>query len=122
MESEQLSCNVCDKPALGVCCSVMGPISHAYCRECLELGRQPWNTLVDGLIGCSRDDVMDAVQPIIEATCKFYGRGEDELWREVAESTQDFITAMENAPQPEDFGDADPIFGGGSDSEERTFH
>jgi hypothetical protein len=77
-------CEICGKEeAIGVCSSCMGPISHAYGRECLEAGREVWSTLVAGLFGLSKDHVADWVRPIIEATCAFYGKTEDELWAEI---------------------------------------
>lgn len=37
-------CDVCnreEKPVVGVCSSGLGPISWAYCQECLENGSEP---------------------------------------------------------------------------------
>lgn len=83
-------CEVCNKPGIGVCSSTLGPISHSFCRECLNAGRQPWNTLVGGLFGLTKDTVADWIYPIIEETCKFYNKTEDELWREVDNLEEQF--------------------------------
>jgi hypothetical protein len=78
-----LTCDICQKPAIGVCASSMGAISHAYCEECHRLGREPWTTLVGGLFGCRKDTIIDEVKSVIEVTCKFYNKTEDDLWTEV---------------------------------------
>jgi hypothetical protein len=39
--SEILSCNVCNKPAIGVASSSFGPVSWAYCAECARKPAEP---------------------------------------------------------------------------------
>ena len=85
MEKIDLKCEVCGNPAIGVCSSTVGPISHAFCKECLVEGRQPWSTLLGGLFGCRKDYIADWAIPIIEATCKFYKKTVDEFWEEMAQ-------------------------------------
>jgi len=50
-----LSCQVCNgQPAVGVACSSLGPISHAYCQECLRRGAEPlslWHATFDCIGG-----------------------------------------------------------------------
>lgn len=92
--TSELKCEVCQKPAIGVCSSVMGAITHGFCRECLTANRQPWTTLVGGLIGCARDHVADWTRPYIEATCEFYGKTEDELWEEVERVSKEYDEHM----------------------------
>lgn len=36
-----LSCSICGKPALGVASSPFIPMSHAYCKTCLEENAEP---------------------------------------------------------------------------------
>ena len=40
------------------------------------------------MMACERGEVADGVRPIIEATLKFYGKTEDELWDEVQKSNE----------------------------------
>lgn len=80
---QELECEVCGRPAIGVCSSPLGPVSHAFCRECLRADRQPWHTLIGGLAGCDKHTVADWVWPYIKATCAHYNKTEDELWEEV---------------------------------------
>jgi len=84
------NCVICDKEALGVCSSLMGPVSHAYCKECIEAGREDWSTLVGGLYGCREDSVAEWVLPIIKATCEFYNRTESQLWIDVKKLERDY--------------------------------
>jgi hypothetical protein len=44
--SDKLKCEVCGGEAVGVASSSCGPISHAYCKECLSLGCEPVRTLI----------------------------------------------------------------------------
>jgi len=90
-ESKPLICNACrKKPAIGVCCSCMGAISHAYCEDCLSNGIEVWTTLVGGLMGLTPDTVGDGVKPIIQATCKFNNKSEKDLWKEVEEASNSY--------------------------------
>jgi len=49
-----MNCNVCEKPSVGVASSRLGPISLAFCAECLQNGAEPeilmWY-LRDGVAG-----------------------------------------------------------------------
>lgn len=78
------SCVICGNVSIVVCSSSVGAISHAYCQECLDLGREEWNTLIGGLFGLSRDNIAGWMKSIIEATCAFYGKTEDDLWNDIA--------------------------------------
>lgn len=83
MKAECPPCEVCHKPGDGVYSSALGPISHAYCRECLEAHREVYGTLMAGLYGVERENVSEGVQQIIKATLAFYNKTEDELWEHV---------------------------------------
>jgi hypothetical protein len=88
---DDLKCEVCGQPALGVCSSAFGAISHAYCRECLTAGREVWSTLVGGLVGVGGpDDVVEEVKPRIAATCAFYKKTEARLWQEIDQLMKDY--------------------------------
>lgn len=78
-----LLCEICGKSTVNVVSSRVGAISCAYCQECIEQGREPWDVLVGGLYGLTSDSVADGVRPTIEATCAFYGKTEAELWAAV---------------------------------------
>lgn len=90
MNLPDLNCVICGKKAAGVCSSQMGPVSHAYCSECLYFHREEWNTLIGGLFGLDKDSTADWVKPIIIATCEFYNRTEEELWNAVDKATEDY--------------------------------
>jgi hypothetical protein len=91
---KDLKCEVCGKPAIGVCSSPLGAISHAFCKECLEKERQPWSTLIGGLYGCSKDNVAEWILPHIKATCEFYNKTECEMWKEVAKLEEEYEDYM----------------------------
>lgn len=88
--SKELTCEICHKPAIGVASSSLGPISHAYCRECVNAGREVWTTLIGGLMTLDPVRVAERMRPIIEATCKFYNRTEEQLWDEVKKLETDY--------------------------------
>lgn len=83
-------CDICNGRAVGVTSSVLGAISFAICEDCATSNRQPWAVLVGGLYGTSKENVGDWVKPIIEETCAFYKKTEDELWAEVKRLEEDF--------------------------------
>lgn len=39
--SDPLSCNVCNKPAIGVASSSFGAVSWAFCAECMNKPAEP---------------------------------------------------------------------------------
>jgi hypothetical protein len=82
----------------------MGPVSHAFCKECLTAKRQPWGTLVGCLVGCAKDGVADWARPYIEATCKFYNKTEDQLWEEVEQLGKDYDEHMRRRKQEQPCG------------------
>jgi len=89
----ELNCEVCGKPACGVCASPFGAISHAICRECLQEHRVPWGELIAGLYGVPRDAVAAWVKPYIEATRLFFNKTEDELWEEIDKFGKEYEAA-----------------------------
>jgi hypothetical protein len=82
------TCEICGGPSVGVASSSLGAISHAYCALCASSNREVWTTLIGGLFGTEPDAVADWVKPIIEATCEFYKKTEEQLWLEVAAMEQ----------------------------------
>jgi hypothetical protein len=91
-----LKCEICGNEATGVFSSCMGPISHAYCVECGKAGREVWTTLVGGLFGVTKETVAEWTQPVIDATCEFYGKTEDQLWEEVKKLEESYEEYMRN--------------------------
>lgn len=77
-------CQVCKKnDAIGVASGACGPISFAYCSECLLSGAQPFAYLT-AYLGCGGVVSADALDPdflpVIDATCKTAGKTLDEFW------------------------------------------
>lgn len=94
--TKELKCEICLKPALGVASSRVGAMSYAICKECIEKGREPWGTLVGGLCGCRPHTVVEGVlEHIIRPTCEFYGKTEEEFWKEVIKLEDEFAEYME---------------------------
>lgn len=86
-------CQVCDKnDAIGVACGACGPISIAYCRECLQAGAEPFDILA-AYMGCggitSPESVNPEYLPIIEATCRVAGKTEQEFWAACADADRE---------------------------------
>ena len=96
-----LTCEVCQKnPAKGVAASTFGPISHAYCQECLEANREVYGTLVAGVLGVERGEVAEWAKPFITATCAFHGKTEDAFWAEVEKLAKEMFGIEPGAPRP----------------------
>lgn len=87
-------CEICHKEPAFVACSIFGAISHALCQECSVAGRKPWATLVGVLAVCDPSHVAEWVKPIIQTTCEFYKKSEDELWAEVEEFNRGYEKLM----------------------------
>lgn len=96
-----LKCEVCGKLANHVFASCLGPISHAYCVECIQAGREVWTTLVGGLFSLTRETVGEWIKPIIKATCEFYGKTEDDLWRDIEDYNKSFDEYMKQKEKKE---------------------
>ena len=86
MALPNLKCEVCQKPAIGVC-NALGPVSCAFCRECIEAHRFPYWNLV-GYLGFpppkAKEDLAEWVHPAIDATLAFYKK----TWEEFVSDCQ----------------------------------
>lgn len=67
-------CDVCGKEAETiVCCSSCGAISFAYCPECLNAGREPYDALVG--MGLTSDILNNTYkQKILLPSLNFFGK------------------------------------------------
>jgi len=94
-----LICDVCGKNvAKGVACSVFGPISLAYCQECLNAKRDDYGFMVAGLCGggitCMRD-IRPDLHPYVKATLEFAEKTEEDLFKELQEFEEEYYRACE---------------------------
>lgn len=90
------TCDVCGSGSIGVAASPLGPISHAYCMDCITSNREPLSTLIGALIGTIEDGrfaVHDWIRPYIEETLDHYDKTEAWLLAEVARSTAEYEKA-----------------------------
>ena len=83
ISSSAKGCDVCNGGPCYVVASPLGPISIRICEECALKNRQPWYVLLGGLVGCQKRKVRPSIQSIIDATCEYYGRTENDLWNEM---------------------------------------
>jgi hypothetical protein len=77
------NCDVCGGAAKGVAASSLGPISLAYCQECLSRGAEPigmWHLTI-GLC-----DGPDGVRPEFTEHAASYKNGRYIGWDEIASS------------------------------------
>ena len=67
-------CDVCGKETnTVVCCSSCGAISFAYCEECLNVGREPYDALVG--MGLTSDCINKTYkEQILLPSLKFFGK------------------------------------------------
>ena len=77
------NCDVCGKPAKGVCSSSMGAVSIALCQECLTKGLEPWWVLVGNAL--TYDELAEWAKPTYDAIMKYYNKTPEDLSREIDE-------------------------------------
>lgn len=80
--------------ALGVC-NALGPMSSAFCRECLVAGRVTYGNLVGYLcdsVGPTRENsgLAEWVFPTIDVTLLFYGKTWEQFAKDCAEIREQF--------------------------------
>jgi hypothetical protein len=96
----ELKCDVCKEPAIGVCSSGLGPVSFAYCAECLRERRQPWGALIG--FGVSVGKVMVGwAKEMIETNCRYYNKTVDEFWEEVEVAEREYERHCDERQQAE---------------------
>ena len=88
--TEKLICDVCNEnEALGVAASPLGPISHAYCAECLRQKVEPWPIVVATVWGCGGYDKLALwAREYIDNSIKFHGKTREDLDQAVTEDDE----------------------------------
>jgi hypothetical protein len=90
-----MKCDVCGKESeTFVAASAYGPISFAYCRECLENGLEPYDAIV-AYIACAGhfpEDINEAYQKDVCRQLKLCEVSEDQFIKDV----EDCIKEMRN--------------------------
>lgn len=80
-------CDVCGKEAKTVvCASSMGPISLAYCKDCLENAAEPYS-LMAAYIACAGEwpnDITPEAQVWVRRLLVFHNKTEAEFSEDVA--------------------------------------
>ena len=89
----KFTCDVCGKEAVGVASSVTGPVSFAYCKECLQEKREPYGALVSMVSCCgnSLDDINDVYREIIIKNLKYYNKTVEEFNADVKKSNDEMM-------------------------------
>jgi hypothetical protein len=83
-------CDVCGKEAeTQVVCSTCGAISFAYCPECLNQGREPYDALV-GMGIFSNDMNKNYKTQILLPSLAFYGKTIEEFDADVQKMDDDY--------------------------------
>ena len=81
-----MKCDVCGKEGeVSVCCSAYGPVSFAYCEECLVSGREPYSALVV-YIACAGhfpEDINEMYQEDVRKQLKLHGVSEEQFIKDV---------------------------------------
>lgn len=90
----ELTCEVCrTRTAVGVCCGASGPVSYAICRECLDLGAEPYGYFL-AYIACAgitcREEMRPNYYPTLEATVARAGKTEEQFWSEAKAMMEDY--------------------------------
>jgi hypothetical protein len=81
-----MKCDVCGKEReTFVAASVYGPISFAYCEECLKNGKEPYDAIV-AYISCAGhfpDDINETYQKDVRRQLKLHGISEEQFIKDV---------------------------------------
>lgn len=75
-------CEVCANEKALFLDQIEPHLSIARCTECRDGRRLPWDVLV-GMLLNGGYSYASAIQDMLIATCKFYGRPQSELWADV---------------------------------------
>lgn len=78
-------CDVCGKPAVCVAASAYGPISYAFCAECLQKGLEPYDGVVS-YIACAGhfpDDIREDYRADVRRMLPLWGKTEEEFVKDV---------------------------------------
>lgn len=89
-------CGVCGKEAeTVVCCSSCGAISFAYCQECLNSGREPYDALVG--MGLYYDDMNKTYkQQVLLPSLKFFNKTVEEFNADVEKMDADYYDWLQH--------------------------
>lgn len=75
MFAEVRECQCCGKVAeVFVCCSGLGPISLAYCADCVSTGREPWADIVAFANGLTYDELSPAYREIVDVNLNLWAK------------------------------------------------
>lgn len=104
---DELKCEVCGKTAVGVC-NGLGPMSSAFCQECLNAGRVTYGNLVGYLFATGSEELIQKesfaewVHPVIDATLAFYGKTWEEFQQDCKKAWNDYEAYEEGRRLAED--------------------
>lgn len=79
-------CDVCGKQApVRIACSAYGPISFAYCEDCLSKHLEPYSAVVAYIAcaGCFPDEINEAYRNDVRRMLSLWDKTEDEFIRDV---------------------------------------
>lgn len=102
-------CDVCGKETeTMVCSSSCGGVSFAYCRECLNAGREPYDALVGMGLYCA-DINQTYKEQILMPSLQFHGKTIEEFDADVEAQDEDYRKWCEEhkAETNEEDGDFD---------------
>ena len=86
MMTEIRECQCCGKVAeVFVCCSGLGPISLAYCADCLTSGREPWHDIVSFADGLTYDQLSPNYKEIVDTNLTLWNKTIDDFNRDSVE-------------------------------------
>lgn len=88
-----MKCDVCGKEGeTFVAASAYGPISFAYCKECLLSGREPYNAVVMYIAGAGRfpDNLSEEYREDVYKQLKLHCVSEEQFIKDVDECIEKY--------------------------------
>ena len=99
--SDKLSCCVCNSEEnVHVVSSMFGPMSDAYCMECVNKGKDKYEYMVAyySLGGTKMSDFNEHFQKIAIIQCELHNKTIEEFEKDLKKSEEDFMKYYEENP------------------------
>jgi hypothetical protein len=80
------TCNVCGaKGPVAVCSSIFGASSYAYCQDCFDMSKEPYQAIVDYISAAGHwpQDINEGYQYEVRRQLKMHNKTEEEFQADV---------------------------------------
>ena len=100
-------CCVCNAEAVTVC-NGLGPMSEAYCKECLDKRRYSWSNVVAYLWTLDPREINDEILESLKPTFEYYNKTKEDLFDEILKYQERFEEEMRKLREADGCGSHGP--------------